>query len=77
MNKLVHVFFGVNMSAQHDGLLTIMSTKKLKPEKLAPGEMVCFINNARDRIKILARANEENTRGVIGYYRSPRGNRNG
>lgn len=73
MNKLMHVFFEVNMANQHHGLAEIASAKKVDIKNLKPGEMVCYVNAPQTALKILASTGEENGHGVIAYYKSPKG----
>ena len=74
MNRIIHVFYDQDMRARHPGL-----AKRAKEErdfdvsKLRPGDVLCFINVKRDRLIALAGLEEENSFGVMGYYRSPHG----
>lgn len=74
MNKLLYIFFDTDMRAQHDGLTERAKKEaKIKVQDLAPGSLLCFINRRRDRIKVLAGCAEQNSHGVLGYYKSPSG----
>lgn len=71
--RLLHVFWDVDMRARHEGLTMLAKKEGLDVKKLKPGEMCCFLNRKQDRLMVLAGVNEEDTYGVLGYYRSPHG----
>lgn len=72
--KLLHVFFDTDMRARHEGLLARAAReRKFKRSDLAPGDLLAFINRKRDRIMVIAGLDEDDTYGVLGYYRSPHG----
>jgi hypothetical protein len=72
-NRLLHVFFEVNMGNQHDGLAILALERKVSLKALQPGELVCFVNKAQTRLKIVAGTGEPDGLGIIAYYRSPKG----
>jgi hypothetical protein len=53
MNKLVHVFYDINMSNSHRGLKEICK-KKIDTSGLRPGDMVVFINKNWTALKAFA-----------------------
>lgn len=72
--KLIHVFFDTDMRCRHDGLLARAKKERgFNRSDLGPGDMLAFINTKRDRIMVLAGLDEDDTYGVLGYYRSPHG----
>lgn len=73
-NPIKHVFFDVNMANQHEGLARMaLGEQRIEVSQLRVGDMIIFLNKARNRIKILAGTSEDNGRGLIAYYRSPKG----
>lgn len=72
-NRLVHVFYGTDMRCAHPGLIKIAAEAKVHLVNLKPGDLLCFINNKRDKIKVLAPLGEEDSEGVVAYYKSPHG----
>lgn len=68
-SKLLMIFDNVNMGRSHDGLTEIAKRWKVDPHQLQAGELLLFINRARDKIKVFAPNN------VIAYYRAPKGTR--
>lgn len=69
-NKLVHVFFDVNLGCQHDGLsLEAKKVGKIDTEDLAAGELLLFINRRRDKIKVLASIGRGPRNCVLAYWR--------
>lgn len=74
MTRLMHVFWDVDMRGRHEALAEhAKKERKFNIEKLNPGDMMAFINRARDRIIVLAGVDEKDSYGVLGYYRSPHG----
>lgn len=72
-NRLLHVFYDVDMRGRHEALAQVAKKEKIDIKNIRPGDMVCFINTAKDRIMVLAGVNEVDSFGVLGYYRSPHG----
>lgn len=72
-NPIKHIFHDVNMANQHEGLAQIALEEKIDISRLRLGDMVIFLNSPKDRVKILAGTGEEGSRGLIAYYRSPKG----
>lgn len=69
--KVIHVFWDTDMRCRHDGLIARAKKEKVKFEELDPGQILVFINHAKDRLMVLTPTDEDNTLGVLGYYRSP------
>jgi hypothetical protein len=65
--RIIQVFQNVSMTNGHDGLVGIASAAGVKLKEIKHGEMVIFINERRDKMKVYA-AND-----VLAYYRSPSG----
>lgn len=63
--RIVMVIDNVNMGKGHDGLTAIAKQFKLDPTKLKPGELLMFINRAKDKLKVYGPGH------VIGYLRMP------
>ncbi len=62
------VIDSVHMGLGHAGLAELAKKLKVDPASLEPGQLLLFINNAQDKVKIMG------GRGtVIGYYKHPRG----
>lgn len=73
-NRLLHIFWETDMRVRHDGLAKLARSKaKINVSELEAGDLLCFINRKRDRIMVLAGTGEEDSYGVLGYYRSPHG----
>lgn len=69
--RILHIFWDVNFINQHDGLTKIMIKAGVRRDKFGPGDMVCFINRAHNRIKIMSFLDNDPDRlGVLAYYRS-------
>lgn len=74
MSKLLHVFFDTDFRCRHAGLAArAKKESKFDIDDLGPGDMLVFINAARDRVMVLAGLDEDDSHGVLGYYRSPHG----
>lgn len=74
MSRILHIFWDVDMRCGHHGLNDIARKEKKSVDTLKPGDFLCFINANQDKIKVLAPIEgEENTLGVLGSYRSPKG----
>lgn len=69
--KLLHIIWDVDMRCSHDGLTAIASKKNKALANLKIGEMVCFVNHSKNRVKILA--GSEVGYPVLGYYRARSG----
>lgn len=57
----------VNMSLGHDGLTALAKHDGIDLEQLEVGEMVAFINHAKDKLKLYA------SQGVLAYVRNKPG----
>lgn len=74
MSRIIHVFYDQDMRCRHDGLAKrAREEREFDVRDLRPGDVLCFINAKRDRLIALAGLDEENSHGVLGYYRSPHG----
>jgi len=74
MTKLLHVFFDTDMRGRHEALdARALEDRKFDVKKLKPGDVLCFINTKQDRLMLLSGVNEQDTFGILGYYRSPHG----
>jgi len=67
--KIVRYFPNSDLRGQHKGLAEIAKANRIDVNKLAPGEYLIFVNNARDKLKMYAAGN------VIAYLRMPQGRR--
>lgn len=65
--KILHVFFDVDMRSQHHGLQMHAAKRKVHLENLMPKQHVVFINKAMDRVKMYSSS------GVLSYLRVPQG----
>jgi hypothetical protein len=70
---LLHIFWDVDFRNGHDGLNQIAKEKKIQIRNMPHGEMVLFVNSKRNMIKVLASTGEENSNGVVAFYKCPRG----
>lgn len=73
MPKLLHVFLDADMRCRHEGLFKFMKTNRVNPKTLRPGDIVAFLNRRKDRLMVIGVLDEENSYGVLAYYRSPSG----
>jgi len=73
MNKLLRVIYETDMRGRHEYLAAQAEKLGIHVTKLKPGNLVAFVNTARDRLMVLGGVDEENSYGVLGYYRSPKG----
>lgn len=48
-NKLLHIFFDVDMRCSHEGLGVLVKKKKIK---INEGDFVCFLNRTRNIVKM-------------------------
>lgn len=72
--RLLHVFHDVDLRGRHEALAAhALKERKVDIGKLSPGSMIAFINVAKDRIIVIAGIDEEDSYGVLAYYRSPHG----
>lgn len=61
--RIVHIFFDVDMRNQHDGLAAYAKKHNVDVNKLEPLTHVIFINRALDRLKMYS------CKGVLSYLR--------
>lgn len=70
--RLLHIFYDTNMNCRQDGLKKVAKKEAgLTMDDLKQGDMLCFINRAKNRIATLTKVPEGASYGVMGYYRSP------
>ena len=69
--RLIAILWGTDMRLAHDGLLAEATGKNKALALLKPGECIAFVNEKRDRIKLLAGSNHGYP--VLGYFRSKTG----
>ena len=62
-NRITHVFLNSDLRCGHVGLAKV-AKRKANPKA---GEHVVFVNNARDKMKVLS------ANGVLTYVKSPHG----
>lgn len=67
MNRILRIFWDINMNCQHDGLTKIAKKEKVILSDLGIGEFVCFLNRKKDRLKIFTADN------ILVYARAPKG----
>lgn len=67
MNKIIRVFFDVDMRNGLDGLNRVATEHKLNLAELDQGEFVVFINSSKTILKLFA------TKDMYAHYRSPSG----
>lgn len=69
--RIITLIDNVSMGNGHIGLALIAKKHaKIKVEELGPGEIVMFLNKAKDKLKIIGH------KGVVmGYLRQPHGKR--
>ncbi len=53
-NKILHIFFEVDMRCSHDGLKELLVKKKVSLKTIKQGDCIVFINNAQNRVKLFA-----------------------
>lgn len=66
---VVMIFDNVHMGLGHDGLADIAKKHRKDPARLVPGELLMFINRAKDKMKVYG------PNQVIAYLRMPHGRR--
>lgn len=67
MSQIRKLFLDVHMGLSHDGLNELARKNKVKPETLATGDLLMFINRKGDKMKVLGAHGM-----VIGYLRMPK-----
>lgn len=67
MNKIIQVFFNVDMRNGVDGLMAIAEKAEIDLAKVSPGHFLVFINSRKNRLKLFA------SKDVYAYYRSTEG----
>lgn len=73
MSRLLHVIPDTDMRARHEGLREFAKKRGVRWKSLRPGDIVAFLNTKRDRVMVLGVLDEEDSFGLMGYYRSPHG----
>jgi hypothetical protein len=73
MAKLLIVVPDADMRSRHTGLWEQAKKHGIKQEELKKGDIVAFLNSAKDRIATLAVTGEKDSLGVVSYYVSPHG----
>lgn len=66
-NRILQVFFDVDLRNGHEGLREIAKKAKVDVENLKEGEFLIFLNTRKDKVKVYA------SNDVYAYYRSPTG----
>ena len=67
MNRIVRLFNGADMRAQHSGLKALARAKGVNLDQLDFGEHVVFLNAAKSRMKIFS------CNGVLSYFYKDKG----
>jgi hypothetical protein len=58
-NKLLHIFFGVDMRSGHEGLKALLTKKKVALSSIGKkGDCVIFLNTAQNRLKMFSSGTE-------------------
>lgn len=71
---LMRIFWDTDMRGRHEALKQKAKDAGVNFEKLKPGDLLAFVNAARDRVMVLAPVSgEADSFGVLAYYRSPHG----
>lgn len=66
MSRIVAAVSNVSMSLGHDGLVSICKQLKINPDTMKDGDLVLFVNRARNRLKLLG------PQGIVlGYLKMP------
>jgi len=73
MSRLLHIIPDTDMRARHEGLADWAKKNGVRWKNLKPGDIVAFLNTKRDRIMVLGVLDEEDSYGLLGYYRAPHG----
>ena len=74
MGRIVHLFLEQDMRCTQPGLVARAKAERdFDIADLKPGDVLAFLNAKCDRIKVIAGIDEEDSYGVMGYYRSPHG----
>lgn len=73
MARVMHVIPDTDMRGRQPSLIKQAKTKGLKWDEAKPGDVVVFINAKMDKIVLMTPLPEEDTFGLMGYYRSPHG----
>lgn len=62
--KIIHIFFDIDMRNQHDGLKILAHKKNVDVEALNNNQHVIFINKSLNRLKMYS------SKGVLSYIKS-------
>jgi len=57
-NKLLHIFFGVDMRSGHEGLRALLAKKKVSLTTIKQGDCIIFMNNSQNRLKMFGSGSE-------------------
>lgn len=68
--RIVAVVDNVHMGLGHEGLRGLAKLHRLPIEGLAQGELLLFLNRAKDKIKMVGHGGQ-----VIAYFKMPHGRR--
>ena len=68
--KILRCLMGADLRCGHEGLKLQIARQKLDLSTLEEGDLVVFINNARDKIKVFASGPN-----LFAYYRAPKGSK--
>jgi hypothetical protein len=73
MARLLYVVSGANLCCGQDGLEKFMEGK-ISKKKLVKGDIIAFLNNKQDKVKVLGILVDGDVKySALGYYRSPHG----
>jgi len=71
-NRLLHIFFDVDMRGRQNAMIAhAKKHKKFSMDSFKQGDMLVFLNTKRNKIYVLAGLDEEDSYGVLAYYKSP------
>jgi len=73
MARILHVIQNADFRCRHEGLVAIAKKAKVDMSQLKVGDIVVFLNVARDRLICISVLPEQDSFGLLSYYRSPHG----
>lgn len=68
-NRVLQIFLNCDLRCAHDGLSEIARRQGIDVRTLNRGHYLCFLNAAKDRLKMFASGN------IVAYLKAPKGSR--
>ena len=73
MARILHVIQNADFRCRHEGLMAMARKAQVNMDELRVGDIVVFLNVARDRLICISVLPEQDSFGLLSYYRSPHG----